>query len=33
MGVCESDPLSHPFYLSFSFLSGMGVLHVIEKRG
>jgi hypothetical protein len=31
--VCESGSLSHPIYLRFSFLSGVGMLHVIRKRG
>jgi hypothetical protein len=33
VGVCESGSLSHPLYLRFSFLPGVGELLVIEKIG
>jgi hypothetical protein len=33
VGVSELESLSHPLCLKFSFLPGVGVLHVLEKRG
>jgi hypothetical protein len=33
VGVCESGSLSDHLYPRFSILPGVGVLHVIEKRG